>query len=132
VKGPAFVYAQHDWRQIEDKYWDGGEKFSDWFATNPDIVRSYATKVDAGQAAVCIRHVFIQIGIYRPDNIAAVRHDWHVHVLRWPGGESLAGSVIPGQEPPPEIKVTAGQIRKAYYADEPKEAGKRWLNELIQ
>ena len=132
MKGPAIVLGQLDFRQVEDKYFDGSQKLSDWFATNTDIVRAYANKEGSVQAAVCIRHAFIQIGIYRPDNIAAVREDWDVRVLRWPSGEVLAGKDFPGQAPPPEIKATTGQYGKQYDAPGPDQDAKRWLNELIQ
>lgn len=133
VKGPAIVYGQFDYSQIREKYRDSDMKTpGEWFVANTDIVLAYAKKVDGVQTSVCIRHAYIQIGIYQPNDIAAVRYDWDIRVLRWPSGETLASTVVRGQGPPPEIKLPASQIGKRYYGDAPDKEAKRWLNELIQ
>jgi hypothetical protein len=132
VRGPAVAVTQLDFRQVEEKYRDGSNPLTDWWSYDGLMPsRAEAKTVDGVQTLFCIRQVYIQIGIYRPDNIAAVRQDWDVRVVRWPSGEPMASMVIRGPEPPQDIKKSAGDNKTTYYAGSPDNEAKRWLDEVI-
>lgn len=133
MKGPAVALTQLDFRQIQEEYRDSSKPLTDWWSYDIDLMpsRAEAKAVDGVQTLFCIRQVYIQIGIYQPDNIAAAREDWDVRVVRWPSGEPMASMVIRGPEPPQEIKKSAAGNRRLYYVGSPDNEAKRWLDEVI-
>src|SRR5436305_1108515 len=83
VRGSAVVLEQFDAREVKEKYRGDNPPLSKWW-TYEDLIRAEAKTEDSVQTLVCIRVANIQIGIYQPDDIAAVRVDYDVRVVRWP------------------------------------------------
>lgn len=130
VRGPAVAVTQLDFRQLEEKYREGSKPLTEWWSYDGLMPsRAEAKSVDGVQTLFCIRQAYIQVGIYQPDNIAAVRRDWDVRLVRWPSGEPMASMVIRGPEPPQNVKTTANT--RMYYAGTPDDEGRRWLDEVI-
>ena len=133
VQAPAIAFLQEDSSRLEQKYRGTPEPFSTWYPYQYYLPSSAHPKsADAVQALVCIRKISIQIGTYQPNNnVAGVRRDWGIRVIRWPSGEPLVGMDVRGEDPPSQAKFSSYTSGSTVTGQDREPEAKRWLDGLF-
>lgn len=126
-----FAFIEYDFSAVEQKYLGSSNPVSPWspyYGVTP--TRAEAKSAAEVRTLVCIRQIRFQIGVYEPGDVAAVRDDWDIRLLNWPGGEPIAASSFQGADPPPETQVSTGDYVRT--GGEPSSAGYAWIDGLIE
>jgi hypothetical protein len=133
LAGPGLTLTQYDRRQLEEKDRGvGAPPLSPWYAGDSILLTDdQATSADALKMLICVRATHIFVGTYQPGNYSAIRVDWDVRVLRWPGGEPLAASTFRGHEPPAERRMEAAPRTSQVTGGDPLGDASKWLETLI-
>jgi hypothetical protein len=142
VRGPAIALIQSDNSRLEERFREGNPPLSNWrphpasYETAVIPARAQTASLDAVQALVCVRQTYTQVGRYS-SNHPAVRLDWDVRVVRWPGGEPLAGRTFRGPDPPEKADFRGWSLCTETSKCATKSGGPpsndaaRWLDEVV-
>lgn len=82
------------------------------------------------QTVACREERYIQVGVYQESNSAAVRIDYELRLLRWPGGELLAARTFRGGDPP-ATRTTQGSVSWEH-GPRPQAEATAWLEQSLQ
>ncbi|WP_295559324.1 hypothetical protein [uncultured Hyphomicrobium sp.] len=99
--------------------------------------RAAPDSVEAVKTVVCVREAPVVVGIYKAQDssvtkeIAAVRLDWHVRVLNWPSGETIASTIFQGGEPPSAMSRTTDRMYPTEGGLAPSSEAEQWIDGLI-
>lgn len=105
VAGPGVGLFQYDFSQLEERYRERNPPLTEWrhrdlsFLASVVPHRALATSPDAVKLVACIRETRFLVGYYEPSKTPAVRLDWDVRLLLWPGGEVIAQMTFRGPDP---------------------------------
>jgi hypothetical protein len=125
IKGKVVGFIRSDERYEHNHDW-----YPIGYALLPLHHRAEARSVEDVKAVACVHSTFNQVGVYQPNNVLAVRTDYDVRVIQWPGGEPLASKVLQGPDPPAQEE--ASKDAKIITGGSPTEQEMaRWLEGMI-
>lgn len=132
-KPPSLLLWSRDERAVQAGSRSSTPGAERWKADNNHSLppKMLARSVEEVRSVVCLLEQYVQVGTYETTNSAAVRLDYEVRVIGWPGGDLVAVRTFPGGDPPKERTHSTGAMSWERGAPPDEAAVTAWLEQVF-